>query len=216
MNTISTEDYLKEIFEIESDLGFVPTNLLAKHLKVSPPSATEMIKKFAKNNLIIYKPYKGAKLTNKGNIIALKIIRKHRLWEMFLVKILNFKWDEIHDEAENFEHIMTEQMENKIDAILNYPTHNPHGAPIPSKNGKLLKTKCIKLSLGELNSEYEIIRVHDDKKFLSFLASIDLKLNSKIKLVDKLSSDNSLLIKNGNENQIIPSTIAEKIFVERI
>ena len=217
MNTISTEDYIKNIFELQSHHGFATTNALADILKISPPSVTDMLQKLAKQKVLIYTPYKGATLTRKGDKIALKIIRKHRLWEIFLVEVLKFNWDEIHEEAENFEHIMTDQMEEKIDKFLNFPKFDPHGSPIPNKNGVMPKIKLIKLSDASVGDELVIKRVSDEEKdLLKFVSKINLKINKKISVIDKLSFDNSLVLKVDRRKQIISSKLAENIFVEEL
>lgn len=215
MNTTSTEDYIKNIFDLESSFGYAATNLLAEKLKIAPPSVTEMIKKLANQKLISYKPYKGVTLTKKGNIIALKIIRKHRLWEMFLLEVLKFNWDEIHDEADNFEHIMTEKMEKKVDEFLGFPKFDPHGAPIPTAKGIMPKIKTIPLLNATLGSKLKIVRVYDEEsELLKFISSIGLTIGKQFFLIDKLKFDNSLKIKIAGKEQIISSTLANNIFVE--
>lgn len=133
MHTVSVENYLKCIYHLEQNGERVFTSSLAKKLNIAPASVTEMLQRLSNQGLLLYQKYYGVKLKEKGKLEALKIIRKHRLWEMFLVEHLGFKPDEIHDEAEEFEHIMTDKMEAKIDKLLNYPKLDPHGAPIPIK-----------------------------------------------------------------------------------
>ncbi len=150
MSTVSIENYLKSIYHLQQSGERVFTTSLANRLNIAPASVTEMLQKLSLQGLLVYEKYRGVKLLDKGKVRALKIIRKHRLWEMFLVKYLGFKINEIHEEAENFEHIMSNKMENKIDELLNFPTIDPHGKPIPNKNGiinnsiKIMNRKKIK------------------------------------------------------------------------
>ena len=129
MPSISVENYLKNIYELEAGDKKVTTTLLAGKLRISPASVTDMVKKLSKKGFLRHVPYKGVEVTEKGKRSALKIIRKHRLWEMFLVEILHFSWDTIHEEAEEFEHIMSERMEEKIDEVLGYPKSTPMAIP---------------------------------------------------------------------------------------
>ncbi|MDA0986541.1 MAG: metal-dependent transcriptional regulator [Bacteroidetes bacterium] len=135
MSTVSVENYLKTIYHLQQSTDRVFTTSIAKKLNIAPASVTEMLQRLSKQELLVYEKYYGVKLLDSGIKRALKIIRKHRLWEMFLVKHLGFKINEIHEEAENFEHIMSNKMENKIDELLNFPIIDPHGEPIPNKNG---------------------------------------------------------------------------------
>lgn len=128
------ENYLKNIYKIQTLEGKVSTSSLSEKLQISPASVSEMIKKLADEGSLTHTPYKGVELTESGKRAALKIVRKHRLWEMFLVEILHFGWDEIDEEAERFEHIMSDKMEDKIDEVLGFPSVDPHGDPIPTKS----------------------------------------------------------------------------------
>ena len=131
------ENYLKNIYKLSSNEGKVTTSSLSEKLQISPASVSEMIKKLAEEGTLTHTPYKGVELTEEGKLLALRIIRKHRLWEMFLVKVLHFGWDEIDNEAERFEHIMSDKMEEKIDHVLGHPSIDPHGDPIPTKKGEI-------------------------------------------------------------------------------
>ena len=129
------ENYLKGIYELESQRGKVSTSLLSERLRVSSASVTEMIQRLAEDRMVDYTPYRGVALTEDGRRHALRIIRRHRLWELFLVEVLKFNWDEIHDEAERLEHIMSDRLEERIDAVLGHPRIDPHGHVIPSPEG---------------------------------------------------------------------------------
>ena len=133
----STEDYIKGIYHLQVDRDNVPTSVLAKHLRIADGSVTDMLKKLSGKNLINYEPYRGVNLTPAGRKLALTLLRRHRLWEMFLVEFLSYTWDEVHDEAEKFEHVISEELERRLDKVLGYPKVDPHGDPIPTEEGNL-------------------------------------------------------------------------------
>jgi len=136
MFTLSEENYLKAIYHLENDSkGDISTNAIAVKMKTKPSSATDMVQKLAEKKVVSYQKYKGTFLTKKGKLIATNVIRKHRLWEVFLVEKLNFQWDEVHDIAEQLEHIKSDELIKRLDAFLDYPDFDPHGDPIPDING---------------------------------------------------------------------------------
>ena len=147
MFTFSEENYLKAIYhlEIDADKG-ISTNSIAKKLETKASSVTDMLKKLSDKELVAYQKYQGVTLTSKGFHLAKMIVRKHRLWEVFLVDKLNFSWDEVHDIAEQLEHIKSDKLINKLDDFLDNPTEDPHGDPIPDANGKILKKEQLLLS----------------------------------------------------------------------
>src|SRR5688500_18567354 len=153
MNSFTEENYLKAIFKLlEGDDEAVTTNAIAEKMNTRAASVTDMLKKLSEKKLINYKKYQGVTLTSSGKKIALNIIRKHRLWEVFLVEKLNFKWDEVHDIAEQLEHINSDTLIERIDKFLNYPKFDPHGDPIPDINGKFQSNKSVLVSELKLNS----------------------------------------------------------------
>ena len=138
MLTQSEENYLKAVYTLSEEFGeSVSTNLLAEKIESKPSSVTDMIKKLSEKDLISYQKYQGCTLTEEGRKKALLIIRKHRLWEVFLVEKLKFGWEEVHEVAEQLEHIQSPKLINQLDALLGFPTHDPHGDPIPDKDGNL-------------------------------------------------------------------------------
>src|ERR1700712_3125592 len=143
MNTLAEENYLKSIFHLSLNDESVSTNNLAALLNTKASSVTDMLKKLAEKELINYIPYQGVSLTEAGKKIAVNIIRKHRLWEYFLVEKLNFKWDQVHDMAEEMEHISSNELIDRLDSFMGFPKYDPHGDPIPDCNG-LLKTHSLK------------------------------------------------------------------------
>jgi DtxR family transcriptional regulator, Mn-dependent transcriptional regulator len=211
------ENYLKNIYKLQSNEGKVTTTSLSKNLNISPASVSEMIKKLADEGTLMHTPYKGVELTAEGKKLALRIIRKHRLWEMFLVEILKFKWDEIDEEAERFEHIMSDKMEAKIDDVLGHPVIDPHGDPIPSKNGVIKHVAGILLSEAIEGSTVQVLRVNDaHSECLQFISSVGISLNKKITVKQKLAFDGSLSIKIGKKEQFISKHVADAIYVGQV
>ena len=211
------ENYLKNIYKIQSVEGKVSTSSLSEKLQISPASVSEMIKKLADEGSLTHTPYKGVELTESGKRAALKIVRKHRLWEMFLVEVLHFGWDEIDEEAEKLEHIMSGKMEDKIDEVLGFPSVDPHGDPIPTKSGTVKTIRSFALTDVEEGSTVRVVRVNDaNAELLQYASSIGLSLNKKIALKQRMKFDNSLIIKIGSKEMTISATLAENIFVESV
>ena len=211
------ENYLKNIYKLSTVEGKVTTSSLSEKLQISPASVSEMIKKLAEEGTLTHTPYKGVELTDEGKLLALRIIRKHRLWEMFLVEVLHFSWDEIDDEAERFEHIMSDKMEDKIDEVLGHPLIDPHGDPIPTKDGILKYALSFPLSQAAEGQTFRVLRVSDDNsELLQYVSSIGISLNKKITIKQKMSFDSSMLVKINNKEFNISSTIADNIFVEKV
>jgi DtxR family Mn-dependent transcriptional regulator len=215
MPSISVENYLKNIYELSVTEEKVTTSLLADKLRIAPASVTGMVKKLSKKGFLRHIPYKGIEVTEKGKRSALKIIRKHRLWEMFLVEILHFPWDTIHEEAEEFEHIMSDKMENRIDEVLGFPTVDPHGAPIPRKDGTIKKMNLEPLGEANEGSTVRVLSVNDeDPELLQYASSIGLSLNKRIFIKQKNKFDDSLVIRIGTKETVVSSKLAQNIFVE--
>jgi DtxR family Mn-dependent transcriptional regulator len=209
------ENYLKTIYKLQSVEGKVSTSSLSERLQISPASVSEMVKKLAGQGSLTHTPYKGVELTESGKRAALKIVRKHRLWEMFLVEVLHFGWDEIDDEAERFEHIMSDKMEDKIDQVLGFPRVDPHGDPIPRANGTLRPTRAIPLNEVEEGAMVRIVRVDDtNRELLRYASSIGISLNRRIVLKRRFTFDKSLIIKIGAREIPISATLASNVFVE--
>src|ERR1700730_12902973 len=154
--SISKENHLKTIFHLQQEQGLVTTNALAAALNTRPASVTDMLKKLKEQKLLIYERYKGFKLNNEGRKAALQIIRKHRLWEYFLVKKLQFGWDEVHEIAEELEHISSRELIDRLDAFLGFPESDPHGDPIPDSTGKIRLHKQFTLSEQPLNKTVRV------------------------------------------------------------
>ncbi|WP_026451225.1 metal-dependent transcriptional regulator [Aequorivita capsosiphonis] len=216
MFTRSEENYLKAIFHLQQDAkDGVSTNSLAESLDTKAASVTEMVKKLAGKNLVSYKKYYGATLTEKGTEQALKVIRKHRLWESFLVERLDFNWDEVHDVAEQLEHIQSEKLVDAIDKLLDYPKADPHGDPIPCKDGTFPKENKSVLSECEIGAKGVIVGVKDSSPiFLKYLDKLEIGINSNFKINDKEAFDAALDIEIDGKPLQLSAKMAANLFVE--
>ncbi|MEW2920861.1 MULTISPECIES: metal-dependent transcriptional regulator [Flavobacteriaceae] len=215
--TRSEENYLKTIFHLGgNDSAPITTNAIAEQMETKPSSVTDMAKKLAEKGLVNHKKYQGVSLTELGTKTALGIIRKHRLWEVFLVKKLDFSWDEVHEVAEQLEHIKSEKLIDKIDALLDFPKYDPHGDPIPTKDGKFQERDEQLLSDMSINSKGVCVGVKDSSApFLKFLDKNGIALGKTIKILDIEDFDQSLHIEmEGNELRI-SHQIASNLFVKR-
>ena len=218
MLTFSEENYLKSIFHLsyESELG-VSTNSIADNLNTKASSVTEMLKKLGEKNLIVYKKYHGAQLTENGRKTALGIIRKHRLWEVFLVDKLNFKWDEVHDIAEQLEHIQSEKLTNELDKFLDFPTKDPHGDPIPNPAGFIKFTPKLRLSDLNIGETGKFIGVKDSSPtFLKYLDKRQISLGSNIKVLYQEEFDQSLHVGLDETNLTISIKTASNLYITKI
>ncbi|HTR81393.1 MAG TPA: metal-dependent transcriptional regulator [Bacteroidota bacterium] len=214
MPSISVENYLKNIYELEAREKRVTTTLLAESLNISPASVTGMVKNLSRKGFLRHVPYKGVQVTEKGKRSALKIIRKHRLWEMFLVEVLHFSWDTIHQEAEEFEHIMSERMEEKIDEVLGHPIVDPHGAPIPQKNGTIKKMDFETLAEAKEGANVCVLTVKDESpELLQYASSIGISLNKRIFIKQKIKFDGSMIVRIGSKETVVSPMLAQSIFV---
>jgi DtxR family Mn-dependent transcriptional regulator len=215
MKNISKENYLSAIFRYGDDERKIKTNQIAEKLNISNAAVTDMMKKLSKDGYVEYKRYKDIKLTEEGEIYARNMIRRHRIWELYLYRVIGMPWDEVHDEAEHLEHSSSDGLINRLEEILDYPQFDPHGDPIPDKNGTLPgKRNSIALEHIKPGEKVEVVRVNDfDHKFLTYLSGIGIKLNTELVVKEILEFDKSMLIGiNGNEINI-SSTIAANVFV---
>ena len=196
MHSFTEENYLKAIYKLIELIGdVVSTNAIAEKMNTKAASVTDMLKKLSDKKLINYQKYQGVTLTSKGEKVALTIIRKHRLWEMFLVEKLDFKWDEVHDVAEQLEHINSDKLIEQIDKFLNYPKVDPHGDPIPDAKGKLNIPKSYLLSKFSKNDLCVMTGVVDHSTaFLQYLDKSGIALGNEIKIKDIIEFDRSLQI----------------------
>ena len=216
--TFSEENYLKTIYHLTTSLSTeISTNAIAEMMETKASSVTDMLKKLAEKDLVHYKKYQGVFLTPKGKLAAKMIVRKHRLWEVFLVEKLAFSWDEVHDIAEQLEHIKSEQLINRLDDFLGNPTEDPHGDPIPDANGQIIKVE--KQLLSELSEKQSGICVgvkDTSSEFLKYLDKQGIALGSKIDLLSKESFDLSVKIKVDGRELSISNKIASNLFVKLV
>ncbi len=216
MKNISKENYLSEIYKNKDSNGRIKANLIAEKLHVSNAAVTDMLRKLESDGHVYYKPYRGVELTEYGKEYAQNMVRRHRIWEVFLHQIVGLPWEKVHDEAHHLEHSGSDELINRMEEMLNFPEFDPHGDPIPSKKGILPKQKRnVALTSLRQNQKGIVIRVNDfNSKFLSYLSKIGIKLNKEIKVCEILNFDNSVLVEIDRKQVNLSHTIAENIFVE--
>ncbi len=214
----SEENYIKSIYHLQSSERSVTTNELATELNTKPASVTDMLKKLKVKNLLHYERYQGFTLSTEGEKVALTIVRKHRLWEFFLVDKLGFGWDEVHAIAEELEHISSAALVEKLDAFLNFPKFDPHGDPIPDINGRMIAIKQINLIDLNLNKEAEVSAVgSQSSELLELLKHKNIGIGTKLKVMKKFSFDNSIEIKIDKFPSFsISQQLAQSLFVKPI
>ncbi len=211
------ENYLKAIFKLsEKSQGSVSTNAIAHEMNTAAASVTDMIKRLSKQKFIHYERYKGVNLLPKGDAIARKLIRKHRLWEVFLFDKLNFTWDEVHDIAEQLEHIQSEELVDRMDQFLGFPKFDPHGDPIPDQKGNFAKREQHPLSDISINITGVIVGVREHSKpFLQYLEQFNLILGTEITVLEQFDYDGSIRIKIGKDaEQTITQKVANNLFIK--
>lgn len=216
MHSFTEENYLKAIFKLQETNGeVVATSALAQVMGVHAPSVTDMLKRMAGKKLVTYQKSKGSKLTEKGKQVAVSIIRKHRLWEVFLVEKLGFGWDEVHDIAEQMEHIQSDALVNKLDSFLNFPEADPHGDPIPDASGNLPKSKAALLSSLKVGEQGTFTGVTDHTPaFLNYLdkAGIALGSNIKVKAIEEFDQTFTIQL-NRKKETVISYKVASSLLI---
>ncbi|WP_421939152.1 metal-dependent transcriptional regulator [Pedobacter sp.] len=214
MQSFTEENYLKTIYHLAEKSSNVQTNAIAEQLQTKPASVTDMIKKLADKGLVDYIKYQGVSLTVNGRLAAIDIVRKHRLWEVFLVDKLNFKWDEVHDVAEELEHIKSADLIERLDEFLGFPKSDPHGDPIPDKNGRFAKTQFIKLIDLKINDHGTITGVSQHSSaFLKHLEKLGLTLGKQIEVTDITDFDGSVELLIANKQVNISREVAKHILI---
>lgn len=214
--TLSEENYLKTIYHLSALANTaVSTNAIAEKMDTKASSVTDMLKKLAEKNCINYIKYQGVSLTDTGKLAAKMIVRKHRLWETFLVEKLDFAWDEVHELAEQLEHIKSEKLINKLDDFLGNPTEDPHGDPIPDAQGRILKIEKQLLSECEKGRIGICVGVKDTSSdFLKYLDKQEIALGSQMEIIEKESFDASLRIRVGTSEITVSQKIASNIYIQ--
>ena len=209
----AVEDYLKTIYVLQQELPAVTTTAIAERLEFAAPSVTNMLKKLADLHLVHYTPYQGVELTTAGEKIALEVIRHHRLLELYLIEALGYSWDQVHDEADRLEHVISEQFEERIDIALGRPTLDPHGDPIPGKDGSLPLTEEARLVDMEVGQSAVIARVAGGADVLRYVASLGLLPQVTVRLLDRAPFNGPLTVQVGEEKHALGREAAGYIFV---
>lgn len=214
--TLTEENYLKAIFHLINEENTVTINEISKFLKVKMPTVNNMMKKFADKKWVKYESYKPLKITESGKKEAALVVRKHRLTEMFLVEKMNIGWENVHEIAEQLEHIHSVLFFDKMDEILNHPKTDPHGEPIPDKDGNIISQDLRKLSQCSENEivVFSSVTTSDDD-FLNYLNEKKLVLGSRISILKIEKFDQSMLVKIGKKNEILSNIVCEKLLVSR-
>lgn len=214
--TLSEENYLKAIFHLEkkSKKG-VSTNAIAEEMETKASSVTDMLKKLSEKRVLQYKPYQGASLTKEGRDYAIKVIRKHRLWECFLVEKLNFNWDEVHVVAEQLEHIKSDKLIRELDKFLEFPKTDPHGDPIPDQDGNIFVVEKILLSSMKKNDKGICVGVNDSSSaFLKYLDKNEIALGKTIEVIGKEEFDDSMTILINDKKLTISGLAANNLYMK--
>ncbi|HEY4336765.1 MAG TPA: metal-dependent transcriptional regulator [Puia sp.] len=211
----SKENHLKAIFHLQQEQGLVTTNALAAALRTRPASVTDMLKKLKEQKLLIYERYKGFKLNNEGRKAAVQVIRKHRLWEYFLVKKLQFGWEEVHEIAEELEHISSRALIDRLEAFLGYPATDPHGDPIPDSQGRLVVRRQVALADWPLNKVVQVSGIATQTtEMLEVLQHNHIRLGTRLEIKKRFPFDDSLEVKVRNRPPVtLSARVAKNVLV---
>lgn len=215
--SFTEENYLKSLIHLtvfSADKNEVGTNELAANLSVKPATVNDMLKKLKEKDLVNYKKYGKISLTENGRLLGMNVIRKHRLWETFLVEKLSFSWDEVHEVAEQLEHIQSSKLVDSLDALLEYPKYDPHGDPIPNAKGEIELT--LRKTLDEMTvlSTKKVVAVKDNSsEFLQYVNKLNLKIGDEIHLISKESYDDLLTVEIHGKQHVVSQKFAQNIFV---
>ncbi|HRN48664.1 MAG TPA: metal-dependent transcriptional regulator [Niabella sp.] len=212
------ENYIKAIYHLEAGKDSVSTNDLAESLQTKPASITDMLKKLKKKKLVSYQAYYGCRLTLEGKQLALMIIRRHRLWEYFLSQKLDFSWDEVHDVAEELEHVSSEKLINKLDAYLGFPRFDPHGDPIPDEKGAIANDKLISLNNQPENKPCIVSKIGNQSvSILEMLEQKNIVIKTRLEIIKKYPFDGSMEVKVGrSRTTILTKELAHNIFIKEV
>lgn len=212
--TAAMEDYLKVIYGINERSERVTTQAIAAQLDVAPPSVTGMLKRLSDLKLIVYEPYRSIELTESGRKVALEVVRHHRLLELYLAEALGYSWDEVHDEADRLEHLISEEFERRIDAVLGYPTIDPHGDPIPSASGDVSAVSDDRLAAMEAGESGIVVRVQDtDAERLRYLGSLGLYPDAVVTMIERMPFNGPLRVRIGEQEHIVGRELADAVHI---
>ncbi len=214
MITASVENYLKAVYYLHEEGGEVSTSKLSELLHIRPASVTGMIKRMAGMNLLVYEPYRTIKLTAKGRREALKILRRHRLIESFLVEIMGLPWNRVHQEAEKWEHVVSDDVVERMAQLLGNPSHDPHGAPIPNKHGAIKPNKNISLARYPVSVDGFVAEVDDkNAELLHYLEQNGIRPGAKVKITSIETAGGVMTITAGGRKRIISEKAAQKVYI---
>lgn len=214
--TPNKEDYIKKIYELGGDQSLISNKQISEGLNISPSSVTEMLRKLTDEALISYTAYKGSKLTTKGLQIALSMIRRHRLWEVFLIEHLGYSWSEAHEDAEQLEHITPTRLENRLDSFLNHPSECPHGSVIPEANKRPTRKNYELLADLPVGSDGIIRKVHEEKALLDYLENIGIEIGLIFKITKIGEYEGQITLQTGHNKTIsISNKGAKGVYIER-
>jgi DtxR family transcriptional regulator, Mn-dependent transcriptional regulator len=215
--TGSVEDYLKAIYELARGGEAVATTALAAQLDVAPPSVTGMVRRLADQGLLTHQPYHGVRLTPQGRLVALRTLRRHRVIEAYLVNALGYSWDEVHDEAERLEHAASDDLIDRMAAAIGEPSVDPHGAPIPSRDGSVEEEQLLTLDDVDVGATAEVVRVFDDDPvLLRHLADLEITPGSTVRVVERAPFGGPIMLKVGDAVRAIGPALAKQLFVRPI
>lgn len=217
MRSLTEENYLKAIYRLSlNKKQKISPTAISEEMGVSAASVIDMIKKLSEKKLINYDKVKGAKLLDRGHKEAVAIIRNHRLWEVFLLEKLNYSWDEIHDIAEQLEHVKHPELADRLDTFLGHPEYDPHGDPIPKSNGEIPNTANTLLSEIEIGKSCRVVAVKDTSSaFLQYLEQLSISIGTKIKILDIIPFDSSMLLQIGKDlRTTVSKKFAESLLVD--
>lgn len=215
--SITEENYIKAIFHLSlSDDENISTNEIAIAVNATAASVSDMLKKLKAKKYVRYEKYQGVRLTRDGEKLAKNIVRKHRLWEVFLTEKLNYNWDEVHEIAEQLEHIQSDELINRLDKFLGFPKYDPHGDPIPDASGNINNAKNITLSELEKGETATVTGVKDSSSvFLQYLSSIGIGLGTQLSLIEKIPYDGTLVVKCGRKNISLSRQSTQNIIIQQ-
>jgi len=218
MPTQTKENYLKAIFSISQEKNVVTISELAQLMGVSKPTVNSMVKKMKEKDWLIYEKYKPLKLTSKGKKVAALIIRKHRLTEMFLATIMDFGWEEVHEIAEEMEHLQSSKFFDRMDEILGFPTKDPHGSPIPNKSGKIANPNYLNLTVLKIGESGKLCGItNSSKELLIYLNKKKIKLGSvlKVREIEEFDKSTEVIIAKGS-SVVLTQNVCKCLLVVRI
>lgn len=216
--TVSEENYIKAIFHLQGDEGMVTTNALSAELQTRPASVTDMLKKLKTKKLLVYEKYQGFRLSAEGRKVALGIIRRHRLWEFFLSEKLRFSWEEVHEVAEQLEHVTSVKLIDKLEEYLGYPRFDPHGDPIPDRNGKIATHERICITAIPPDHPMEVCHVgNQSPELLDILRHNHIAIGTQLSVRKKFSFDKSLEVCTANGPAFVLSeAVAKHVWMKKI